>query len=796
MPFDSFERCFQALSAGNVDFAMMPIENNRGGTVIDNHDLQLRYPATICAELNFRVRHCLLAPRGTSLADISLVLSHPQALAQCDGFLRRHALQRRKEYDTAGSAKKIRDEGLSGVAAIASRLAAEHYGLEIVEEGIEDDSSNTTRFLLLTKKPLLALPAAITDPKIVREDMKTSMVFSLEDVTGSLFRALAAFSLRDVFMTKLESRPDTFRKTGHFVLPEMEQSALYGSLPAPPELNPKDFSVVFYVDVIGSVFDIPVANAIKHLAESAPFLRILGCYPRLGKVTPALSAELQLEDDDATAAARAAGAKQAKKLKVGIVGFGNFGQFLARTFVKYASVAACNRTDYSEAARKLGVGYYSSVEEMVKGEGQLDVLVISVAILAFEKVVDSLPKDMLKGVLVVDVLSVKVFPKLQLMEKLPAEAGILCTHPMFGPESGKYSWKGLPMVHDKVRVGGDRMESCCLRFLSMFVAEGCFMVDMDCETHDRQAADSQFITHFIGRMIAKLNLSPTGIATKGFEALLTLRDNTMKDSFDLFSALYLYNLNASASLANIKTAVSDLAEQLKAGQSSPTAAKPSTNLRLSAFINSAKPSKTGEVFGRAAEMRRNNIDVAMTLAVGEPDFAPPQAVLDAATAAVNGGETRYTPVPGTFELRDAIAKDLERRKGIKVDPATQVLVTPGGKQAIFAAILSLCDEGDEVVVPAPYWVSYPEIVRLSRAEPVILQTDPKNAYVVTPIQLAAVLSPSKCLSFAAVCRRRSLAIVVHPVWRYCYPCSIVLCELRCYLKDERWCMSFVRRAAL
>ena len=729
---------------------MMPIENNRGGTVIDNHDLQLRYPATICAELNFRVRHCLLVPVGTEMSAVNTVISHPQALAQCDGFLRRHGLKGRKEYDTAGSAKKIRDENLVGFAAIASRLAAEHYGLEILEEGIEDDSSNTTRFLLLTKKSMLALPSAMAmdvDPKLIRQDMKTSMVFSLEDVTGSLFRALAAFSLRDVFMTKLESRPDTFRKTGHFLMKEMEESALYGALPAHPELKAKDFSVVFYVDVIGSVLDVPVVNAIKHLAEAAPFLRILGCYPRLGKLTSALSESLQIEPDASRKLTRSEGSKSTK-LKIGIVGFGNFGQFLAKTFVKHAKVSASNRTDYSAVAEKLGVAYYNSVEEMIKGEGGVDVLVVSVAILAFEKVVNALPMGLLDGVLVVDVLSVKVFPKLKLLEKLPTGAGILCTHPMFGPESGKYSWKGLPMVHDKVRVEGDAMEEVSVRFLKIFVAEGCFMVDMDCETHDRQAADSQFITHFIGRMIAKLNLSPTGIATKGFEALLALRDNTMKDSFALFSALYMYNLNASASLANIKDAVEDLAAQLRDGEHADVSnlapnESDRKDLRLSAFINSAKPSKTGEVFGRASEMRRNNIDVAMSLAVGEPDFSPPQIVLDAATQAVNGGETRYTPVPGTFELREAISKDLEKRKNMKVDPATEVLVTPGGKQAIFAAILSLCDEGDEVVVPAPYWVSYPEIVRLSRAEPVILQTEPKNAYVVTPIQLSAVLSPSK-----------------------------------------------------
>lgn len=237
---------------------------------------------------------------------------------------------------------KFVDESLTGYGAIASRLAAQHYGLEILEEGIEDDTTNTTRFILLTTQRVL--PSSLNnpqDPKLIRQDMKTSMVFSLEDVTGSLYRALAAFSLRDVFMTKLESRPDVFRKTGHGFLPEMLKSSLYAGTPSPPRLPEKKFSVVFYVDVLGSVFDVPVANAIKHLAEASPFLRILGSYPTNGELYPVVSKQFHKDGEDE----RVHGDEDAgvDKLKIGIVGFGNFGQFLARSFVKYADVSACNR---------------------------------------------------------------------------------------------------------------------------------------------------------------------------------------------------------------------------------------------------------------------------------------------------------------------------------------------------------------------------------------------------------------------------------------------------------------------
>lgn len=174
---------------------------------------------------------------------------------------------------------------------------------------------------------------------------------------------------------------------------------------------------------------------------------------------------------------------------------------------------------------------------------QPDIVVICTSILSMEKVLDTFPVHRLRrSTLLVDVLSVKVFPKVLMLNRLPPTVDILCLHPMFGPESGKGSWSGLPLVYDKVRVGTDpNRERRCGAFLSAFESEGCRMVEMSCEEHDKLAASSQFITHTVGRMLGRMVLPDTPINTKGYESLLSLVNNTNKDSFDLYYGLFMYN---------------------------------------------------------------------------------------------------------------------------------------------------------------------------------------------------------------------------------------------------------------
>ena len=158
-------------------------------------------------------------------------------------------------------------------------------------------------------------------------------------------------------------------------------------------------------------------------------------------------------------------------------------------------------------------------------------------------VLRSLPAQRLKrSTLFVDVLSVKEYPKRAMLAALPPDFDVVCTHPMFGPDSGRGSWQGLPLVFDKVRVGKSASrQRRAEAFLRFFEKEGCRMVEMACEEHDRLSAGTQFVTHTVGRVLGGMRLAATPIDTRGYESLLSLVDNTAHDSFDLYYGLFMYN---------------------------------------------------------------------------------------------------------------------------------------------------------------------------------------------------------------------------------------------------------------
>jgi len=240
------------------------------------------------------------------------------------------------------------------------------------------------------------------------------------------------------------------------------------------------------------------------------------------------------------------------KSVIGIVGFGNFGQFLAKRFVKHghAVIATSRNPDYKRVADELGVRYFMDGDDFC--EMHPDIVVLCTSILSTEQVIAKLPVQRLKReTLIIDVLSVKEFPKQLLLNKVPAEFDILCTHPMFGPESGKTSWSNLAFVYEKVRIK-DFLR--CESFLSIFADEGCRMVEMSCEEHDRYAASSQFITHTVGRMLGRLQLESSPINTKGYDSLLDLVNNTCQDSFELYYGLFMYNMNAPDELQRVEQA--------------------------------------------------------------------------------------------------------------------------------------------------------------------------------------------------------------------------------------------------
>src|SRR5262245_56742244 len=197
IPCKAFEDVFDVVQSGAADCGVLPIENSIGGSIHRNFDLLVERDLPIVGEIELPVVHHLLAVPGTTLERVRRVYSHPQALAQCDRFLRTlTGVEIIASYDTAGRAKMIADQQMDDAAAIASARAGDVYGLKALRSSIQDFAQNTTRFLVISRKPLSAAKAD-----------KTSIVFTLPNEPGALFKALSVFALRGIDLTKLESRP-------------------------------------------------------------------------------------------------------------------------------------------------------------------------------------------------------------------------------------------------------------------------------------------------------------------------------------------------------------------------------------------------------------------------------------------------------------------------------------------------------------------------------------------------------------------------------------------------------------
>ncbi|HWE49276.1 MAG TPA: prephenate dehydratase [Bryobacteraceae bacterium] len=248
VPMQSFEEIFISVQNGKNKYAAIPIENTLHGSVHENYDHLLKYDLPIRAETFVRIVHNLIAPPDVRFSQLKRVYSHPVALNQCRHFFEVNPqIERTPFYDTAGSVKMVMDEGLKDAGAIASAEAARIYGAKILKKSIEDDRENYTRFVML-EKPARGRRFAKPDPAI---RYKTTVVFTTRNTPGALFRALSAFALRDISLTKIESRP----------------------------LRGKPWEYLFYLDFLGHADDPVCKNALGHLAELADMLRILGCYP-------------------------------------------------------------------------------------------------------------------------------------------------------------------------------------------------------------------------------------------------------------------------------------------------------------------------------------------------------------------------------------------------------------------------------------------------------------------------------------------------------------------------------------
>lgn len=232
---------FERVMSGAAQAAVIPIENSLAGPVTEHYDLLLANNVFIHREMSLRIQHCLITSPGCSLRKIERVLSHPVALQQCREFFRRHPKIRAVPfYDTAGSVKHITAERDLKAGAIAAAHAADEYGGKVLMRGLEDNKQNYTRFFLIRRSN-----------RIQPEANKTSIAFGLKNAPGALFRALSVFALRDIDLSKIESRP----------------------------MQGRPWEYVFYVDFDRGQ-ESASENALRHLSEIAEFVKVLGVYVR------------------------------------------------------------------------------------------------------------------------------------------------------------------------------------------------------------------------------------------------------------------------------------------------------------------------------------------------------------------------------------------------------------------------------------------------------------------------------------------------------------------------------------
>jgi chorismate mutase/prephenate dehydratase len=240
-PCRDLTEVFEIVGKEEVPVGVVPIENSLEGSVNQTYDLFLTHNLKVSGEVIIRISHCLIANPSTSLEAVKTVYSHPQALAQCRSFLERLGSNLIPTYDTAGSVKMLKEKGLKNAAAVASKKAAEIYGMKILAREIEDTPTNYTRFFVISEND---------SPKTGKD--KTSIIFAATHTPGSLYQALGEFAKRNINLTKIESRPT----------------------------KQKAWEYNFYLDFEGHRTEENCDDALKALEKSGAFIKILGSYPK------------------------------------------------------------------------------------------------------------------------------------------------------------------------------------------------------------------------------------------------------------------------------------------------------------------------------------------------------------------------------------------------------------------------------------------------------------------------------------------------------------------------------------
>lgn len=237
---DTFREAMHVIAEGGADFAVLPIENSTAGIVNETYDLLVNFDNYIVGEQIIKIEHCLLGVKGSQIEDIKTVFSHPQSLMQCSGYLWEHSeIKQISMQNNAFAAKKVLEDGDRAQGAIAGEYAAKVYGLEVLEKGIQDNNHNSTRFIIITNRPIFLKTAN-----------KVSICFEIPHESGSLYHILSHFIYNNLNMNKIESRP----------------------------IEGKNWEYRFFVDFEGNLEDSAVKNALRGLREEVQNMKILGNY--------------------------------------------------------------------------------------------------------------------------------------------------------------------------------------------------------------------------------------------------------------------------------------------------------------------------------------------------------------------------------------------------------------------------------------------------------------------------------------------------------------------------------------
>ncbi len=237
--YKQFEDVFEAVNKGEAKYGVIPVENSTAGSVHESYDLIMKYRFYVVGAYDLKIEHCLCAKADTKYEDITDVFSHPQALSQCNNFLKSFDFTGVNFSNTAAAAEFVAKSSKNNIAVICSELAAKKYGLKILKRNVQNNNNNRTRFIVISKE------------LVIGEDAdKISLIFSAPHTTGSLYRVLGRFSMAGLNLTKLESRP----------------------------IENADFDYYFYVDVMGSVKDESTLDLICALYDELPEFEFLGNY--------------------------------------------------------------------------------------------------------------------------------------------------------------------------------------------------------------------------------------------------------------------------------------------------------------------------------------------------------------------------------------------------------------------------------------------------------------------------------------------------------------------------------------